>query len=236
MENNIKNELINYLNTNNYIEFNENEYLNIKIKNTINKTDLIAFLSKLYEFETKLSLENKNNVILNIKDLDLELLVELFKFSFKYNDLCDATVLLNIINLIKIYNSLDDSFFNDERICVSSIDMLLDLKLELQDELKDFQKQLSIYFISLFKSYNKLVYTPLDSSIDLPIIYKNIFMSTDLLTLSGIFSVSEDFSTQECVYINNALEIIFSLHEKTLVSTALMNDFLKGINNDYCTK
>ena len=145
-----------------------------------------------------------------------------------------------------LHNDVSDSwvtlerlFFNDSKIYVNSIEDLLDVKLDLTDELKGFQKQLSIYFISLFKSYNKFSYEPLDKHIELPEIYKNIILSLDILTLSGIFSVSEPFSTNECVYIDSAIIYMNELLMKGTISSNLFstlfgehNDSIKGWFNN----
>lgn len=227
-------QLKNKISNNNYITYTENsDCFKIKILNGISKQDLLNFLNNLYETETELSKLEKNNIILNLKDLDYIILADAIRFSLNRQDLCDSTMLLNILNLIKIYNSLDDSFFKDENIYVSSVDELLDLKMELTEDLKKFVKQLSIYFISLFKSYNKVIYTPLDEHIDLPLIYRNLFLSTDLMTLSGIFATSESFNINECVFINNALEYIYNLQEKNSVFTNLINNFLESFENDH---
>lgn len=226
---NLKNDII-VLENVDYVE--DENFLKIIVKNDISKTDLLEFLDKLYTVETELCKKEKNNILLNLRDLDYTSLAEAIRFSLNRQDLCDSTMLLNILNLIKIYNSLDDEFFEDENIYVSSVDELLDLKMELTDDLKAFTKQLSIYFISLFKSYNKTIFTPLDYHIDLPVIYRNLFLSTDLMTLSGIFATSEDFNIKECVYINNAIEYLCNLQEKNVMTISLMNDFLKGLKND----
>lgn len=225
-------ELIKYLKALSFISFeNKNDKLYIKINENTSKDELVSFLNVLYDYEYKLTLENKNIVILDFKHLQTEVLSELFKFSFTYDNLCDANVLLNILNLIKTYNSLEDSFFDNTNICFDTIDKLLDIKLEIRDEIKEFQRKLSIYFISVFKSYNKQHYSPLDIHIKLPLIYKNLFMSSDILTLFGIFAVSPDFSTTECVYIDDALDIVFPLLEKAKVSSSLLTDFINNFKS-----
>lgn len=213
------------------ISFAENEFIEIRVDKYVEVMDIIPFLEKLYCLETELTELARNNVKLFLKGVELETLVRVFEMSMNREDLCDPLMILNIINLIKLYNTLEDDFFDDENIYVSSIEDLLDLKLELQSSLNKFIRQLSIYFISLFKSYNKTTYTPLDTHIPLPKIYRTIFMSTDLLTLSGIFSVSEKFSTEECVYLDNAIECIIALQSKSVVSVTLLDGFLEGLFN-----
>lgn len=218
-------ELIAILNTKENVKtIIEDNFLTIKFLPEIDKDNLIYALTQIYDYEK--DLENVD-VHLILKGLSVELLSEAIKFSLNKKDLKDPFMILNIINLIKIYNTLDDVFFEDENVYVSSIEDLLDLKLTLHSELKSFIKELSIYFISLFKSYSKTSYTPLDNHIELPLVYRAIILSTDLLTLSGIFSISEPFNTEECVYIDNAIKYIQYLMFKNSIGTYIMDAFFK---------
>lgn len=221
-------EFVSTINTVNGIVIDELQPLKIRITNAILKNDMIETLGKIFDYEK--DLENVN-VILDLKGLDTELLLEAIKYALTREDLKDPVMILNILNLVKIYNTLDDSFFENKNIYVSSIEDMLDLKLSLRNELKSFSKQLSIYFISLFKSYNKISYNPLDSHIQLPNIYSAIFLSSDILTLSGIFAVSETFSTENCVYIDDSFKYISNLLTKNVVALDFMNGFFKGLNN-----
>ena len=198
----------------------------------ISHEDLINLLQQVYDTENQ---EGYNDVIfLNLKGLSVESLAEAFRYSLSREDLKNPSMLLNIINLIKIYNTLDDSFFENEDVFVSSIEELLDVKFEIHNELQQFIRQVSIYFMSLFKSYNKTTYSPLDNHIKLPSIYAKIFLSLDLLTLSGIFSVSPKFTTDDCVYIEESMLYISNIMRKNIIAMGLMNTFLKGIEDGNC--
>lgn len=205
----------------------ENE-LKVNVKEGIDKDALLSVIKTVFDYEVE-----NGPVFLNLKGLPVSLITEAVRYSLSREDLRDPYMLLNIINLIKIYNTLDDSFFASKEVYVSSIEDLLDIKLELTEDLSKFQKQLSIYFISLFKSVNKVSYEPLDKHIDLPETYKNIIMSLDILTLSGIFSVSEPFMTSDCTYINNANLILLELLAKGSLTVYLMNNLLgeKSVSN-----
>lgn len=210
----------------------EEESLKVSISNEISKESLIETLGKIYDYE----IENEDvSVVLDLKKLKTELLAEAVKYSLTREDLKNPIMILNIINLIKIYNTLDETFFENENIYVSSIEELLDLKLSIRDELKEFVKKVSIYFLSLFKSYNKVSYSQLDTHIALPNIFSTIFLSVDIMTLSGIFSVSDHFDTKECVYIDESFKYISNLLMKNSISLAMMNTFLEN-NNDASDK
>lgn len=223
--------IIDLMHTDLIVEEQENgsKIYKIKPNNNIDKDELLSLLTQIYDIENA---ENYNDVIyLNLKGLSVDLLSEAIKYSLSREDLKNPTMILNIINLIKIYNTLDDSFFENENIYVSSIEDMLDIKLSLRNEIKAFSKKLSIYFISLFKSYNKLSFNPLDTHIELPNIYSAIILSSDILTLSGIFSTSEPFSTNECIYIDNSFKYISSLLTKNFMTINFMDDFFKGFSD-----
>jgi hypothetical protein len=208
----------------NFTEVNVGETTRIIIE-SVPSENVSNMLKEFYDYQN--TLENVN-VMIDLKKLPLESLIEAFKYSFTREDLKDPLMILNILNLIKIYITLDDSFFNDESIYLNSIEELLDVKLSLHNELKEFIKKLSIYFISLFKSYNKISYTPLDNHIELPSIYRAIILSCDLLTLSGIFSISEPFDISECVYIDNSIKYIQHLMLKNSIGAYIIDEFFKG--------
>lgn len=202
------------------IVLQDKENIICSFNNDISIEQLLKNLKYIYDLENQLDI---NNLQVQLKNLSLEKKVEAIKFALTYENLKDSLMLLNIFNLIKTYNTLDDSFFENQYIFISDIQELLDLKLEINDQLKQFTKQLSIYFISLFKSYNKISFTPLDIHIQLPNIYKYIILSTDLLTLSSIFSISQYFNTKQCIYIDNAMYYINELTLKNNIGINFIN-------------
>ncbi len=210
------------------ISINDNEVI---VSNDIgNKEILIDFLSKIYDFEKNSS--DKGKIKLNLKSLTTELKIEAFRYSLTRDDICDPYMILNMFNLIKIYNTLDDSYFSSVAVYVNSIEELLDIKLELQSELKRFAKQISVYFLSLLKSYNKTSYTPLDQHQELPLLYGYIFQFSDFLTISGIFSITESFSTDECKYIDDAFVYIKLLIEKSIIGDSLLMKFIDHLREN----
>lgn len=178
---------------------------------------------------------NKNNpsekatIMVNMKDAPVNIKAAIIKEVLKYEDLTDPLMLLNIYNLIKSYNSLDDSYFQSQDIYVNSIEELLDLKLALASDLKDFSRRLSIYFLSLIKSYNKLVFTPADEHVQMPQIYEALILSSDLLTMAGIFAKAPAISTDELMYIDNAYVYMTSLISKSNICAGLMEDFYNSM-------
>lgn len=191
----------------------------------IQTEELINLVKQIYDEELKE--EFKDTIILQLKQLNSELKAEVFKYAFTREDLKDPMTTLNIFNLIKIYNTLDDSFFEDETVWFSSLEDLLDLKLLIHSELKQFVRQFSVYFLSLIKSYNKMTYTPMDSNVELPQIFKTLFLSMDFMTAAGIFSVSSSINTNELLLITDPIKYLSEMMVKNCIGIKLLNDFLE---------
>lgn len=196
----------------------------VRISNSIFVDDLLKVVETITEYEAQ---DDSENIFLDLKELNTEKLAEVFRLVLPKDDLKDPLLILNIINLIKVYNSLDDTFFQNPDIYFNSIEDLLDLKLEISSELAEFTKKVGIYFISLFKSYNKFHYAPNDKHCKLPTLFKTIFLSTDLLTLSGVFSDAEHFDTSECMMIDDAMIYLTSLLMKGSMSFEMIEMFLR---------
>lgn len=196
----------------------------------ITSDELLELLNYVYNLEN--NEEFKDTILLQLKGLNKNLLIDAFKYSLSREDLKDPIMILNIINLIKIYNNLNDNFFQDENIYISSKADLLDIKKNLKPELKEFVKKVSIYFLSVIKSYNKVTYTSLDTFEILPNIYRTIFLSSDFLTLSSIFSVSEPFNTEECVTIKDSFIYVSAFLTKNLIGLNFMDSFFKNLEQN----
>lgn len=206
------------------VEILNGDQIKLNVKEDITDKELVEFLGLVYDYE----LRPKTKVILlNLKPLNTDLKATALKYALSREDLKDPITSLNIFNLVKIYNSLDDSFFEDENVWVNSLEDLLDLKLMIHDELKTFIKQFSIYFLSLIKSYNKTTYTPLDTHIELPQVYKTLFLTMDFMTAAGIFSVSEPITTEELTYLNDAPKYLMEMMVKNCMGIGLLNAFLE---------
>ena len=183
--------------------------------------------SKIRDYNTN----NENQVILmfDLKGATTCQKIEAIKYAFNTPTLEDPLMQLNLYNLIKSYNNMNDEFFNSSDIYFNSVEELLDVKLALSKEIKAFIRQLSIYYMSLFKSYNKLFFTPSDEHINLPTLYKNMILTSDLLTLSGIFAKSPEFSTNDLIYIDDAYIYLTALITRSNNSMNLIDDFLNSI-------
>ena len=92
------------------------EAYEITFSPSITAEKLVENLNIIFESEYK---NSKDIFLTNLKGLDIELITEGLKFALNYKNLKDSLMLLNILNLIKTYNTLDDSFFMNENIYIS---------------------------------------------------------------------------------------------------------------------
>lgn len=170
-------------------------------------------------------------LMVDLKHANVEKKAEIIKEALKYDNLNDPLMLLNILNLVKVYNTLDDSYFQAEDIFVNSVEELLDLKLAIAPELKEFSKRIAVYFFGLVKSYSKIAFTPADEHIELPNIFKQLFQLLDLATISSILAKSSPFSTSEITYIDNAYVYLSSIISRSNVALDFIEEFYQEQGN-----
>ena len=205
---------------------------NIIIKTDDKAENVVEVIKNITNLVQEFNRDNEEQVILmfNLKEAKTEQKIDALKYGFNTPTLDDPLMQLNLYNLIKSYNNMNDEFFASSDVYFNSVEELLDIKLALGSEIKAFIRQLSIYYMSLFKSYNKLFFTPSDEHISLPTLYKNMILTSDLLTLSGIFAKSPEFSTNELIYIDDAYVYLTALITRSNNSMDLIDDFLNGLN------
>lgn len=170
-------------------------------------------------------------LMVDLKHANVEKKAEIIKEALKYDNLNDPLMLLNILNLVKVYNTLDDSYFQAEDIFVNSVEELLDLKLAIAPELKEFSKRIAVYFFGLVKSYSKIAFTPADEHIELPNIFKQLFQLLDLAAISSILAKSSPFSTSEITYIDNAYVYLSSIISRSNVALDFIEEFYQEQGN-----
>lgn len=212
------------------LEFKDNIY-SIHVNDSIDINVLREFLLNYFKLE-KDNLEDLYTIIvkLDLKDLSIYKLKESFKLALSYKDLVDPIMILNIINLIKTYNTLNDSFIENEDIYIKDLTDFIDIKLELRDDLLRFNKELAMYFYSLLKSNNKLNIEDNSDYAVIENIYLLIFKSIDFMTMCGILSVVEDFNTSECAFVKDAKSILDGMLNKSFLGNKLANSILESFN------
>ena len=165
--------------------------------------------------------------MLDIKSLSLDDKVAIIKIALNCENVTDPLMIMNLINLVKVYNTLADDYFESPDVYVNSVEELLDLKLALSANLKEFARNIVIYFLSILKSYHKTSYNSTDSHKSLPSLYNMFFWSVDFLTLSGILAKAPEVSTKDLTFIDGAPNILMALITKSANSLVLMEQFFK---------
>ena len=234
-----------------YIFDSAYEGKNIIVRVTQDAEDLVTIMDKCYsdkflvkqivnkcdipdEDGVQHTNENTEDIIImfDLKNASTEQKIEALRYGLQTPTLNDPLMQLNIYNLVKSYNNMNDYFIKSTDVYYNSVEEILDIKLALGKEIKAFIRQLSIYFMSIFKSYNKFVFTPSDEHIVLPPLYRNMILSSDFGTLSGIFTKTPEFSTKELVYIDDAYVYLTTLINKSQKGTELVEEFLKNLENE----
>ena len=210
--------------------------IEIKLLPNIIVDDTIDVLKLVYDWENdieefKIEKEDKEQskkpmISLSLKGISFDSLCEGFRYSMQRKDLRNPIMLMNIYNLIKVYNTTNDYYFNSEDVYISNTEEAVDLKLELEEQIIELKKEFSLYFLSILKSYNHMLYTDKDNCVDLPNMYKAFFNSSDLLTVCGIFNDSPNIDTKDCKLIRNAFEYVSAMLEKSMIGFNLMENFL----------
>lgn len=210
---------------------NESEII---LDSKLSVEDSIVILDKIIDYEAEKYKENTNIFTANIiiKDFSTEKLIEIYKHLLAKDTIVNSSLILNIINLVKLYNSFDDSFFNHHLIYEKDLEQFLDIKLALKEELSAFITTLSKYWLSVIWSAHKIAYTYLDQPVVLPNLYQRIILSTDMITLSGIFSKAKPFSTAELFIVNDAYLYLSESCKKLSFADSLLNFFVPNSFNE----
>lgn len=195
----------------------------IKVNKEVSPSDILSFVKEYCDLQAN---EEEWNYYLDLKGVNQKALIEAIKYMLSREDLKDKLVILNIISLIKPCNSLDDEVFKSEDIYFNSLTEFLDFKLALNENLKEFCTTLSIYYVSLFKSYAKLEISFLDDARDMPSLYGTLIASLDFFTLGGIFSKARPFNTDACFVIKSAAVYVSNLADKNKITSSLYEAIL----------
>lgn len=224
--------------------FNTDEDLNVIVKTVLTTADytfssnlsvqsITKALDEILDYESQ-EYDDKTKEIYTaniiLKNFETDKLVELIKYFLQKTTLVNSSILVNLLNLVKSYNSFDDSFFNHPITFYRDIEQFLDVKEALQDELQEFINTISLYYISILRSVHKTSYTYLDQPVILPKLYQRLFLSTDFITLSGIFAKANKLSIEDLLLVDNAYLYLSEEIRKLSITDSLMSMFLPLVN------
>lgn len=196
----------------------------------INKLDKDKDLEKIEELRSKV---RNTEYKLRLKGLSTTNIAAILKLGMEHENLVNKDIFINILVFIGTIQ-FDSSFFNDENIFISDTEEFLDIKKEIIPNLNTLLSNISTYFISLFKSINKSVYTITDNYIDLPNFYHLLFLSQNIYTIANCMTNKTKDQLGEFKCIKNAYIYVDTLVSKYQLCNNMMTDFftnLKGDNN-----
>ncbi len=186
---------------------------------------LCSFLQNVFDFELAYEYDFK----LQFKALNKDIKIQLLRKWLLDENMSNSIVLLNIINLIKTYNTLSDDFFRNQNIIFNDITELLDIKIGIKNEIDIFVKNLCIWYLSLFVSVHKNESNYLDDVYEIPVPYKKLLLSLDFYTLSGICQKAKDFEISSLKCVKEAYQIVSVLSEKNNMTMKIFEDIQKNI-------
>ena len=157
------------------------------------------------------------------KGLSTEELCELMRIALTRQTLVNNQLLANINILINGYNTLDDSLFESPMILFADIEQLLDVKLTLDKEIKDFQTNTIYWYLSCLYSAHKVEYTYLDQTVKMPNVWRKFLMATNLLTISQIMSKANPIDTSKLVLVENAYPVIVELSANMSIASHILS-------------
>lgn len=197
-----------------------------EIQFATDKTDELVFLlTQLLDYEEKqFDIKNVSGKTFNIdlKGKSTDDLIAIYRFLLQRESLVNTRLILNLQLFINGYSTYDDSLFESKEVYLTSIEQVLDIKLALRQEFKDFQSKISYWFLACIKSMHKVEYTALDPIVTLPPLYKRILLASNLMNLSTILSKSSSIKTGDLPLVEDAFPVMMELVSLATIANKLM--------------
>lgn len=162
---------------------------------------------------------------INLKDQPTENLIAVLSYALTRETLVNTRLMLNIQIFVNGYSTFDDSLFESPEIFLSKIEQVLDIKLALLDQLREFQTSIAYWFLACLKSMHKVEYTYIDPVVKLPAIYKRFLFSTNLLVLSSILSKAGDIHTKDLPLVEDAFPVVMELASASALANKMIQNF-----------
>lgn len=195
----------------------------ISFSDTIESIDIVELIKKINNIEN----ESKISIAINLKPLNIQKIQEILSLLIKYEKLTNASIIFNIILLLKTYNTLEDDFFNNKNVYYSSLEDFLDIKNGLKYDIKELNTKLSVYFISIFKSLNKFEFSFIDNPVQIPELYTNILLSIDIFTIGGILSNNNGFSDKDMLMVKDSYGYVSEIVSKIKITDTMFESLME---------
>nr|DAH48029.1 MAG TPA: hypothetical protein [Caudoviricetes sp.] len=166
---------------------------------------------------------------IDAKQCSTDTLVKLLHYAMNREDLVNASLLLNIFNLIKQYNSLSETYFDYPLSYVKSIEEFIDLKATLAPDIKRVSTQLAYWYLGALYSIHKTEITVIDKLERVPNLYHSLLLASDLFTLSAIFNKGDSIDTSTLPQVEYAYVYVVELASRLCITDAFVKDIEKSL-------
>ena len=198
----------------------------IAFDQSLSSDDICSILGLILYLEEKEFEDKKSSLTISLKGLSTSALVQTYKYLLTRESLINPTAIINISLLINGYNTLDDSMFASKDVYETSLDQLIDIKLELKPELKELQKKIAYWYLGCIKYMSKVEYTYLDDVQKMPNLYYLLIISQSFMSLSSIIQKVNDIDWNTLPIVEHSYFTITQLASKSAIDTKLLNAIL----------
>lgn len=124
-----------------------------------------------------------------IKKLTVDEKIEYFRNIIKDLNTKNEVDILNVFRLINTYNTFDDDFFDNKDSYISDISEFIDIKMALNEELKDFSLVLVTWYLSILASCDiKVVDDNDEEKVEMPTLIQGIFTAATVSMMSSLMN------------------------------------------------
>ena len=196
---------------------------------SMNVDDLKSCFSAIIKAYDNLNLDSSKEdqvipqPVFNLRGLNTEVLAEGMKVLLKCETISNASLLLNVYNLVKKYNSFDSGFFESESNWFVDAEQFLTIKRITNAECQEFINKLSLWFLSALYSMHKVEYTMMDIPQNMPLTYHYFILISDFFTISALLAKSK-IDLNDMKLVNRAYMYIGELSTRTALSFKLMEN------------
>lgn len=189
------------------------------------KNCLLSIIKAYEDLKLDSSVENQiiPQPVFNLRGIQTDVLADGMKILLKCETIVNASLLLNIYNLVKKYNSFDSEFFNSESNWFVDAEQFLTIKRLTNLECQEFINNLSMWFLSAMYSMHKVEYTMMDIPHNMPLTYHYFILISDFFTISALLAKSK-VDLSELKLVNRAYMYIGELSTRTALSFKLMEN------------
>lgn len=163
---------------------------------------------------------------MNLKGKPIDEIAQALREAMADLNTVDPDTVLNLMNLVGSYNTLDQSFFDSPLVWVSSLEEFLDLKIALKYEIREFATLVNRYLLSCIKYAAKTEFTFLDHVRTVPPLIDIILKNSTFLQLSAIAAKGVNIDTKDSFLIENANVYVTAISYNTANAFRLMDQFI----------